>query len=243
MKYVGSKNRQAKHIISVTLKDISDNLNKKFINWVEPFVGGANLIDKVPTYFNRYGYDSNKYVIALLKALSAKWEPPLEVTEEIYRHIQHNRNSYPDHLVGYAGFCLSYGGKFYGGYRRDSVGKRDYSREAYNNTVKQSTLLTGINFECIPYQELNIPDYSIVYCDPPYANTTSYAGSGKFDSDKFWNWVTELSKNPTLRVYVSEFSAPNNWVTLWESKPRASSLTKDTGSKKAVEKLFTYREP
>ena len=42
MKYVGSKNRLSKDILPLILK------NRKPGQWyVEPFVGGANLIDKV----------------------------------------------------------------------------------------------------------------------------------------------------------------------------------------------------
>nr|WP_319571429.1 DNA adenine methylase [uncultured Draconibacterium sp.] len=41
MKYMGSKNRIAKHILPIILKNRTNEL------YVEPFVGGANLIDKV----------------------------------------------------------------------------------------------------------------------------------------------------------------------------------------------------
>ena len=42
MKYMGSKNRIAKHILPIILKDRIENQY-----YVEPFVGGANMIDKV----------------------------------------------------------------------------------------------------------------------------------------------------------------------------------------------------
>ena len=42
MKYMGSKNRIAKHILPIILKDRKENQY-----YVEPFVGGANMIDKV----------------------------------------------------------------------------------------------------------------------------------------------------------------------------------------------------
>jgi len=42
MKYMGSKSRHAKEILSIILKE------RKPDQWyVEPFVGGANVIDKV----------------------------------------------------------------------------------------------------------------------------------------------------------------------------------------------------
>jgi len=59
MKYQGSKNR-----ISKQLLEIINTYNKTERNiWIEPFVGGANMIDKVATSFNRVGCDNNKYII------------------------------------------------------------------------------------------------------------------------------------------------------------------------------------
>lgn len=65
MKYMGSKARIAKHILPIILKD------RKEDQWyVEPFVGGANMIDKVDG--NRIGSDLNKPLVACLDALSKK---------------------------------------------------------------------------------------------------------------------------------------------------------------------------
>ncbi len=62
MKYVGSKNRIAKDILKIMLP-----YRKKDTYWVEPFVGGGNLIDKVDGY--RIGSDKNKYVIEALSSI------------------------------------------------------------------------------------------------------------------------------------------------------------------------------
>ena len=55
--------------------------------WVEPFVGGANMIDKVTG--NRLGNDCNRYVIALLKELQKQipFNPP-HISESDYKNIQ-----------------------------------------------------------------------------------------------------------------------------------------------------------
>jgi len=45
MKYMGSKNRIAKHLLPIMLAECEKHGITK---WVEPFVGGANMIDKVP---------------------------------------------------------------------------------------------------------------------------------------------------------------------------------------------------
>ena len=44
MKYMGSKSRVAKDIVSIIQKCIDDN---NIETYVEPFVGGANIIDKI----------------------------------------------------------------------------------------------------------------------------------------------------------------------------------------------------
>ena len=62
MQYVGSKNKIAKHILPIMLAE-----RKPDQCWVEPFVGGANMIDKVEG--SRIGNDCHEYLIALLKAL------------------------------------------------------------------------------------------------------------------------------------------------------------------------------
>lgn len=60
MIYMGSKNRIAKHILPIMLKEMQD---KGYTTWVEPFVGGGNMIDKVPDCYKRIGYDLNGHVI------------------------------------------------------------------------------------------------------------------------------------------------------------------------------------
>ena len=55
MKYMGSKNRIAKEILPIMLKLRGDR------TWVEPFVGGGNMIDKVQG--KRIGADINHYLI------------------------------------------------------------------------------------------------------------------------------------------------------------------------------------
>ena len=60
MKYMGSKNRIAKHILPIMLAEAK---RLGYTTWVEPFVGGANMIDKVPNSFKRIGIDYNLHTI------------------------------------------------------------------------------------------------------------------------------------------------------------------------------------
>ncbi len=232
MKYMGSKNRIAKYILPIMLQYRNPGQW-----WVEPFVGGANMIDKVDG--NRIGNDSNKYLISLLKEMQKDGFSAPIIDKETFDDMKKCPDSYKEWELGFAGFQLSYGAMWFGSYRRDNIGKRNYSEEAKRNVDKQSKKLKGILFLNKSYLELNIPKNSIIYCDPPYANTAQYKAVGNFDHDKFWRWCEQKSKEGHT-VFVSEYTAPDNWECIWQ-KEIVSSLTKNTGAKKGVEKLFKYK--
>lgn len=82
MKYMGSKARIAKYILPIMLRDRPPDQW-----WVEPFVGGANMIDKVRG--KRIGNDSNRYLIALLKEMQIQipFNPP-HIGEDEYKAKQ-----------------------------------------------------------------------------------------------------------------------------------------------------------
>lgn len=228
MKYMGSKNRIANEILPIMLKERRERA------WVEPFVGGANLIDKVDG--KRIGSDINPYLIdALISIRDFVNDLPKnnkEFTEHDYKLLRYS-DEYK--YKGYAGFAFSYSGKWLGGWCRDGFNKRDYVNESYKNAVNQSPNLQGVEFINKSYLELEIPSNSLIYCDPPYEGTTKYKND--FDHDEFWQWCREKKKEGHT-IFVSEYNAPSDFVCVWQ-KEIVSSLTKDTGSKKAIEKLFT----
>jgi len=227
---MGSKNRIAKHILPIMLSNRKHNQY-----WVEPFVGGGNMIDKVDGL--RLGADADRFVIdAMIDIRDNVHLLPknnTEFTEEMYKNI---RKSDTYRHKGYVGFATSYSGKWLGGWCRGEG--RDYVQEAYNNAVKQSPKLQGVIFQHCAYDELEIPDKSIIYCDPPYEGTTRYKNN--FNHFRFWEWCRKQSRAGHT-VFVSEYNAPNDFECIW-SKELSSSLTKNTGSKKGIEKLFIFKE-
>lgn len=231
MKYMGSKARHAKEMLPIILKD------RKEGQWyVEPFVGGCNMIDKVSG--NRIGADVHEYLIEMWQAVSVGWFPDKSViTEENYQEIKNNKDV-DKALTGFVGFACSFGGKWFGGWRRDGAGVRDYVSEAVNNAAKQFSKLKGVKFYCCAYDNLAIiPPNSIIYCDPPYKGTTKYKDD--FNHDKFYDWCREKRKEGHT-VFVSEYWMPEDFTCVWQKEVN-SSLTKDTGSKKAIERLFTLQ--
>ncbi|MBL85577.1 MAG: adenine methyltransferase [Winogradskyella sp.] len=234
MKYMGSKARFAKHILPIILKDRQPRQS-----YIEPFAGGMNMIDKVDGI--RIANDQHEELMAMWQALIYEnWDPPKSVSEDEYKAIKYNQDDYPKHLVAYVGFN-SFGGKWFAGYRRDKQGKRDYWAEHYRNITKQVPNLEGVILSCKSYTELEIPENSIVYCDPPYASTTKYRDS--FDHDKFWEWCRQQSKLGH-QVFISEYNAPEDFKCIWE-KPAKTSFSwhvDNLPAKKSLERLFVYAD-
>jgi len=235
MKYMGSKNRIAKDIVPIIQSYIDNN---NVVNYLEPFVGGANVIDKIRCE-NRYGCDSHKELIAFLKGLSEGYIPPMNISEDEYKYIKEHRNEYNDCFLGYVGFQLSYGAKWFDTFRRDKVGKRKYDEEAFRNVMKQAPNLKGVKFYHRQFQTLKkdkIKGY-VVYCDPPYHNTTKYA-TNDFPYDEFYQWCIDMSKNNI--VLISEYNMPEQFECIWQKELKCT-LDKNSRSDK-VEKLWKVKE-
>ena len=70
MVYMGAKSKYAGHIVPVLQQTIDEN---NVSTYIECFVGGANIIDKIKCD-NRYGYDRSDTLIALLAQAAADWD-------------------------------------------------------------------------------------------------------------------------------------------------------------------------
>lgn len=237
MKYMGSKRRIAKHIIPIMVAEADQ---RGIINWIEPFVGGANLIDKVPARFNRVGYDFNDHLIFALKDIrDIPDDLPENITDEYYRSLI---GTVPASITSYIRFVCSFGGKFEAGLAREKPDSksaierghvRNFALEGKRNAEKQSPLIQGVDFIHADYRDLSFKD-SLIYCDPPYQNTSGYK-TGDFDSEEFFEWCRAQAKDNI--VFVSEYSAPFKEVWSGEIKTNFSSSRK-AATHKAVEKLF-----
>ena len=237
MKYMGSKNRIAKHILPIILKDRKENQY-----FVEPFVGGANMIDKVDG--NRIGADNNEYLIAMWQGLQENKSRPYLIEKELYSKARDffNKSDYSifdKFMIGWIGWMGSYNGRFFdGGYSGHLVGKRDYITEQIKNTETQISKIKDVQFVHSSYDELEIPNNSIIYCDIPYKDTKQYASSKNFNYDNFWNWAREKSQDGH-EVFISEYNAPDDFECIWEMEVTNSMNT--TKTYKPIEKIFKYK--
>lgn len=233
MKYMGSKNRIAKFILPIMIKEA----NEKGINtWVEPFVGGANMIDKVPEKFKRIGIDYNAHTVEALIAIRDLVDKlPNEVSEDYFKSL---KKLPPEPISSWVRISCAYGGKFGNVLARG--GGRNYGDEAKRNAKKQNPNLQGVNIIHGSYDEYSYFENCLIYCDPPYEGTSSYT-TGIFDHTKFWDWCRKMSKNNL--VFISEYNAPSDFECIWQGEVKTNFASqRNEATHKAVEKLFKLKQ-
>ena len=88
------------------------------------------------------------------------------------------------------------------------------------------------------YDEVNIPKEAVVYCDPPYKWTATYA-EWWFNHDKFWEYIRNLSK--TNKIFISEYSAPEDFRVIYEFTQKSCLQGwNQKHNNQPTEKLFVY---
>lgn len=239
MRYLGSKARIKKEIIPIMMRYL--NGENEF---VDAFMGGANIISSVD-YPNKVGIEYSKYTYGIWDKIQMDgidWIPQAFDEEEYYdvkSSYKNNDERYNNAMIGYVGNCLSYGSKWWGGFAKFNPKKNeDHVREAYNGIKKQykNFMYIGMTkFINCSYDEYDYKPHSVIYCDPPYAETIGYESS--FDHEKFWEWVREMSCNGH-KVFVSEYSAPSDFTCIWRKSVK-EQVGKNINQK--VEKLFVYQ--
>jgi DNA adenine methylase len=198
------------------------------------------MIDKIKCN-KRIGNDIHKELIALFKKLQEGWIPPEHISEDEYNKVNKNKGDYPDWYVGFIGFCATFGSKYFGGYARgfkeDKVTPRDIPNEAIRNLMSQVPDIKDVEFVNEDYLTLDETKLHncVIYCDPPYQDTTKYV-TGGFEYDVFWQWVRDTSKDNF--VLVSEYNAPKDFICIW-SKAVTTSL-KVHEHENRIERLFVH---
>lgn len=238
MKYMGSKR---KHVISIINNIQIHNIKGKI--WREPFVGGGNIIERIKWCDYRIGSDINENVINALKIIrDSPHKLPKnnkEFTEEDYNKLKTTESW----LKPFAGFAYSFGAKWMGGFcRGENINgiPRDYVEEAYNAAIRQSKLIKNVELIHSDYKDLKIKTNEIIYCDPPYRDTCGY-DKINFNHVEFWDWCLWVSKKGNM-IFISEYQAPDAFVSIVEKQNVCSSLDKNTGNKKAIEKLYIPKQ-
>lgn len=223
MRYQGGKAKIAEDISGV-LKYFRESGQ----TYLEPFLGAASVFSRMAE--PKIGSDLSFDLILLWSALKSGWTPPATLSRAEYDELK----NYPaSALKSFAGFGLSFGGKWFGGYADSRVD----AGQAARGLARRAAHMNRSRLVCCSYDSWR-PSGMLIYCDPPYQGTTAYPGQGQFDCGLFWSTMREWSKSNT--VFISEFSAPVDFLCVWE---RARGVYWRYGQAERVrpsEKLFMW---
>lgn len=229
MQYLGGKSKIRKEL-SAFLKSI----RKENQTYLEPFIGGGWILQEMDGV--RIGGDGNEALINLYKAVQDGWVPPDFVSEETWRKYKQN----PDPKDPMTAFCrigCGFGGDWNGGYAR-SEGKTCYAATSMRSLLKQKPHIQDVELHHKLFHQWK-PENMLVYCDPPYQNTTNYGAFDGFDHALFWETMREWSKNNT--VVISEYNAPNDFVCVKTFQSRMGLCSGAKGNRVIrEEKLFIH---
>ena len=94
----------------------------------------------------------------------------------------------------------------------------------------------------LSYDEINIPDDAVVYCDPPYhaSDNSLYECTAKaFDHCAFYDWCVRVSK--TNPIFISEYSIEDDRFEVVAEKQKMTSMSQ-VKSSIVTERLYTVKK-
>lgn len=202
--------------------------------YVEPFVGGSAVISTIRAPV-RIGADRNIALINMWVELANGWEPPTNVSEEMYARVKDTKDQ-GDPLTAFIGFGCSFAGKWFGGYARGGE-NRNYAANARSSLKRKLKGLANVQWIACDYRQLQIPKHAVIYCDPPYAGTTQYGAVEPFVWAEFWNWCI-VRFNMGNIIFISEYHAPPTFREFRVISTKTDIRTKKNDKEERLEKLF-----
>lgn len=236
MRYVGGKSRIAKHIEGVILARRGHRQR-----YVELFIGGGAVLARIAPHFEhvRAG-DVSPDLVLMWQAVAQGWTPPTEVDDTMYAYL---RDAEPSAIRGFVGFGCSFGGKWFGGRARGGKmadgSPRNHAAESARAVARIAQGIRGASIAQRDYRDWAVDANTVIYCDPPYADTQGYAAAGAFDSAEFWSVAEKWHRTGAL-VVVSEYSAPEGWVPVVEKSHRQSLQNGRDGRPKTTEYVWVH---
>lgn len=236
MSYLGAKAKCSSHILEVLNDPIFDDMD-----YVEPMVGYGHVLRRVENKRSYRASDCNPLLITLMQAIQKRRKLPKITRNEYYVLKEQTRNSLRRAV---AAFTYSYCGKEFGGfvdkYVRDGI-KKSYAeeRKRYYSSLQENESFMMAKLRCVDYRRLHYKN-KLIYCDPPYANTTTYMKNNEtndFDSAEFWQVMREWSKDNY--VFISEYKAPKDFKCVASADKQSTLSTKERTTRR--EKLFVHR--
>ena len=228
LQYFGGKTKVSNQIVNYL-----ESVRKENQVYIEPFVGGGIICSKMSG--ERKASDYNEYLIKMYKAVQSGYKLPEEITKEQYDYIKNNKDE-DKALTGFVGFGCSFAGKWFGGYARQKG--YNFASGSKRSLLKKMKTMQDVVFEHKNYKEWIGINGALIYCDPPYNDTTQAYGTGEFYTEEFWNDMRILSRDND--VYVSEYESPDDFECVLEIPTK--TIIRDSNDKVSyrIEKLFKY---
>lgn len=178
--------------------------------------GGSVMVvaSRSSAYTTVCASDIDPLVVTYWSAIRDGWVPATSITHEEYVAVRNNPEAYPTEHVAHVAYNCSFGGKRWGGYARsmkaDGITPRNHADEASRRDAATTQWLSDTLITCSGYNDVlsDVGHGDVVYCDPPYADTTGYK-TGAFDHAPFWSTVQVAADRGAL-VYVSEYACPEH---------------------------------
>ena len=225
MRYVGGKHRLSKKIVPILQEH-----RKPGQLYIEPFMGACNVLEKMDN--PRVGSDVSYDMVMLYRSLQLGWNPPPNVTKEMYYLARKYKDRLSPQLRAFLSIGCSYAGKIWGGFAQGDG--RNFAAESARKLLRQNRKLIDVKFLVTSFENLR-PKNALIYCDPPYKNSRANYYSTDFDHDLFWLIIKRWAKEGNT-VFISEYSAPHD-IALYTTFSHKSYLTNDSYND-TVEKLF-----
>lgn len=238
MKYLGGKHQNGKYISEV-LKKVSKQEN--LTHYLEPFCGSLGVLKHMTDMKTCIGSDIHSDIIQLWKDVKEnKFKPPKQVSNTFWNKVKNLPS--PSALKAFVGFGCSFGGVYFVGNAQKyaNTSNRNFCKEAIHSIEKIKPFISkpNVKFYCGKYQKLK-PKNKLIYCDPPYQNTTTYKGIDSFNSSEFWDIMRKWSNNNI--VVISEESSPKDFICIWEKEKRRTLVKTCDGRFYSKEKLFVHK--
>lgn len=102
--------------------------------------------------------------------------------------------------------------------------------------------LERLRVTSLSYDEIDIPDDAVVYCDPPYhaCDKDLYEGTADaFDHCTFYDWCVRVSK--TNPIFISEYSIDDDRFEIVAEKQKITSMA-SVKSSNVTERLYTVKK-
>lgn len=172
-RYKGSKRRFLTRIVPHLEHAIhASNVNA----YIEPFCGSCVTGAALDTDKQRVFCDANRYLVALYAHVQAGGSLPDSISEAEYNAIRVSRDAYADYVVALAGFGVTFGAKFFGGYARDPEHPSRNYLKPWTYGVRQVVAANGARalYLNVDFKRLAFVSNAVVYLDPPYHGTGGY---------------------------------------------------------------------